>query len=91
MEIPVVENNHNNNITIYPNPAVDHFNISLNDSALKPDKISIINFSGKIVYQGVLNPENTNIQVSMNFKSGIYIVELGMGDLILFAQKLIIN
>jgi uncharacterized repeat protein (TIGR02059 family) len=78
-------------ITIYPNPAVNYIRIAIKGSAIKPDKVSISDYSGKIVLTQVLNPDYNNILIPINLKSGVYIVQLGAANLTLFAQKLIVN
>jgi uncharacterized repeat protein (TIGR02059 family) len=88
---PGNENTEKGNIIIYPNPAQDYFNISIEGPNLEPDKIRIIDFSGNIVFEDLLVPGIKNIQVPNNFSTGVYVVELRSGNLILDAQKLIIN
>jgi uncharacterized repeat protein (TIGR02059 family) len=78
-------------IKLYPNPARDIVNLSIDQSTLSPDIIRIINLAGKIVFQDKVNQDIKELQIPINFKNGIYIVELGSGDLILFTQKLIIS
>jgi hypothetical protein len=58
---------------------------------MEPDKVRIIDFPGKIILENKLNPGIKNVQIPINLKSGVYIVDLGTGNLILFSQKLIIN
>jgi hypothetical protein len=79
------------NIVIYPNPAQDFFSISIEEPKLVPDKIRIIDFSGRLVFEDSLEPGFKNIQIPKYLNTGIYIVELRSGILILDAQKLIIN
>jgi uncharacterized repeat protein (TIGR02059 family) len=78
-------------IIIYPNPAQDFFNISIEEPTLEPDLIRIIDYSGKIVFKDSLKPGIKNIQIQNNLNTGLYIVELRSGSLTLDAQKLMIN
>ena len=79
------------NIIIYPNPAKDFINISIDEPTTQLYKVRIIEFSGKIVFEEVLNPVITSIHIPISLKSGVYIVDLAVDNLILFAQKLIIR
>jgi hypothetical protein len=78
-------------IIIYPNPAQDVINISVEEPTLEPDIIRIIDHSGRIVFKDSLEPGIKNIQISNNLNTGVYIVELRSGSLTLDAQKLMIN
>ncbi len=79
------------NIIIYPNPAQDFFNISIEEPTLEPDVIRLIDLFGKIVFEDSLEPGIKNVQIPAYVKTGIYVVELRSGKLTLDAQKLIIN
>jgi len=78
-------------INIYPNPAQDFFNISIEDPTLEPVIIRIIDFSGRIVFEDSFEPGIDNIQIPNKFVPGVYIVKLRSGNVTLDAQKLIIN
>jgi hypothetical protein len=77
-------------IIIYPNPAQNFFNISIEEPTMEPNSISIIDLSGKIVFEEPFNPGIKNVQIPDNLTSGIYIVELKSGTITLDAQKLVI-
>src|SRR5450759_193666 len=79
------------NIVIYPNPAQDFFNISIEDPILAPVIIRLIDFSGRIVFEDSFESGIKNIQIPNKFVPGVYIVELRSGSVTLDAQKLIIN
>jgi hypothetical protein len=89
-QYPDTGNTEKTGIVIYPNPAKDILTISNEEPAIKTDKVRIIDLSGKIVLEEVLNPDNKTIQLPISLNSGVYIVQLGIGNLILFAQKLIV-
>jgi hypothetical protein len=84
-------NSENKNVVIYPNPAQDFFKISIKEPTMRPDKVRLIDSSGRIVFEGLLESEIINVQIPAFIKSGVYIVELRSGTLILDAQKLVIN
>jgi hypothetical protein len=78
-------------VKLYPNPADVLVNVRIDDSTLKPDFIRIVNLTGKVVYEDKIDPEIRDFQVPVDFKQGIYIVQLGSGELTFFAQKLVVN
>ena len=78
-------------INIYPNPAHDFVNISVEDPTLATQIIKIIDLSGKIVYKYALEQDTKNVQIPIDLKTGMYIVILESGKLIQYTQKLIIN
>ncbi len=78
-------------MVIYPNPVRNMLNISLGEPSRKPDKIRIIDYSGKIMLEEMLDPELKNLQIPVSLKSGLYIVELGSKNVFLFAQSLIVS
>lgn len=78
-------------VKIYPNPAHDYINIRIDEPTLLPDFIRIINFSGKVVFHNNVNPNIKYFQIPINLIQGVYIVQMGSGDLTLFTQKLIVR
>lgn len=85
----------NGNVTerkakIYPNPAHDFFNISIQDSTMFPLTIKIIDLSGKIVFINSLEQGIKNVQIPKNLTTSLYIISLESGNLIRQSQKLII-
>jgi len=78
-------------VKIYPNPAEFFVNISIDDNALNFDFINIINMAGKIVFRNRLDPGIRNFKIPIDFKKGLYILQMGLGGITLFTQKLIIN
>ncbi len=58
----------NNEILIYPNPALDKINISSTEAIRK---VTIINYAGQLVYEGCSSSIST-----VGFISGIYIIRI---------------
>ncbi|MGD0754928.1 MAG: T9SS type A sorting domain-containing protein [Bacteroidales bacterium] len=89
---PGSTNNEKMKIIIYPNPAKDFFNISIDAPNLQPVRVRLIDYSGKIVFEdSIFSPGLNNIQIPGNLSSGVYSVELRSGTTKLDDQKLIIN
>jgi Putative flagellar system-associated repeat/Secretion system C-terminal sorting domain/Right handed beta helix region len=82
--------NTNKNVIIFPNPAKSYVNISILEPAIKPDKVRLIDVSGKVVLEVKLNPDNKNVKIPLSINSGLYIVELEGGNLVLFSQNLVV-
>jgi len=78
------------NIIIYPNPASNLVNISIDANSVNPDKIEIIDHSGNVVFEKLIYSETRNIQIPLSVKSGDYVVELYKGNSVLLAKKLIV-
>ena len=78
-------------VKIYPNPAKESVNVRIEDMTMKADFIRIVNLTGKVVYEDELDPEIRDFQILIDFSQGIYIVQMGTGDLTFFAQKLVVN
>jgi len=86
----VDEENQNNNITIYPNPASDYVNL-ICESSKKDNIIYISDLNGKIVLKEKTKNGFSAINVNVsNFKKGIYIVSLA-SDNFIKKEKLIIK
>jgi Secretion system C-terminal sorting domain/Putative flagellar system-associated repeat/Bacterial Ig-like domain (group 2) len=79
-----------NPVKIFPNPAHDFINIQIVEPTLVPDLIKIIDLTGKIVFQNKVKPDIKDFQIPINLKQGVYIVQMGSGNQILFTQKLIV-
>ena len=87
---PHSDDNEGSKITIYPNPAHDYFNISIDDQTFTPKTLKLIDLSGKIVFTDKLEQDFKKVQIPENINSGLYIITLELGNLILYSQKLII-
>jgi uncharacterized repeat protein (TIGR02059 family) len=80
-----------NKIIIYPNPAPDYFNILFEEKFINPDLVRIIDLSGKVVFEDLIEGNIITVQIPPAIKSGIYIVELKSGSLTIFAQQLVVK
>jgi hypothetical protein len=78
-------------VIIFPNPAHEYFNIRIVEQKLVPDIIRIINLTGKVVLQYIVNPDMREIQIPINLIEGIYILQMGSGNTTFFTQKLIVD
>jgi uncharacterized repeat protein (TIGR02059 family) len=78
-------------VKLYPNPAREIINLRIDEPTLSLDFIRIINLLGDVVFQDIMNPDIKELQIPINLQNGVYIVQLGSGDLTLFAQKLIVS
>jgi hypothetical protein len=88
--IPNTGNTQNPKIVLYPNPTSNFLNISIDEATLPPDKIKIFNHSGNIVLEKSLDAANRRAHIPLSLESGNYLVELLIGKIVLFDQKLII-
>ena len=75
-------------ISIFPNPANDQFTINL-VNVDQTGQLSILDLSGKIVFEDLIVGEQSMIDVS-TLPSGIYVVNLKLGDNT-YTKKLIKN
>jgi uncharacterized repeat protein (TIGR02059 family) len=77
-------------VKIYPNPANEIVNILIDEPAFNPDFIKIVSLEGKTLFTDKVDPGIRQFQIPVNFKNGVYIVEMGTGEITVFTQKLII-
>ena len=78
-------------VKIYPNPANEIVNILIDEPNFNPDFIKIVSITGKVMYSDKIDPGIRQFQVPVGFRQGIFIVQLGIGKLTLFTQKLVVN
>lgn len=78
-------------IVIFPNPVQNLLNIAIEEPSIEFDKVRIIDYSGNIVFEKVVDPITRNMQFPLCLKSGVYLVDLGLRNLIMFSQKLIVR
>ncbi|MCX6262320.1 MAG: SwmB domain-containing protein, partial [Bacteroidia bacterium] len=78
-------------VKIYPNPAHELVNILIDEPTFVPDFIKIVSLTGKIFFDSKVDPDIKQFQIPIDFKQGIYLVQMGTGDLTVFTQKLIVT
>ncbi len=86
-------------MTIYPNPAINNVNISIEypdspeiqDLVMASRSIRIYGISGTLVAENPVEAGNNNFQIPLSLESGFYIVHLVSNGITISAQKLIIN
>jgi hypothetical protein len=78
-------------VKIYPNPAREIVNILIDEPTFNPDFIKIVSLTGKVLYNDKVNPGIRQLQIPIDFKQGIYIVQMGIGEMTAFTQKLVVS
>jgi uncharacterized repeat protein (TIGR02059 family) len=78
-------------VKIYPNPAHELVNILIDEPTFMPDFIKIANLTGMVIYDDKVDPYTRQFQIPIDFKQGIYIVQMGIGDITTFTQKIIVT
>jgi len=78
-------------VKIYPNPAASFTNISIEDQAFIPEFVKIITLSGTVLLYEKLDPDTRLFQIPFNFRQGIYVIQMGTGNITMFTQKLIVT
>jgi uncharacterized repeat protein (TIGR02059 family) len=77
-------------ISIYPNPARDHLNISISNPQPSIKRIMrIFDFSGKLCLEKTLETDLSH-KLLIDLRPGFYIVQLEAGSIIRIVQKLIV-
>ena len=87
-EIVLIKNENEFGFSIYPNPAVNEFKITLPGKFL-PANIEIINAQGIIVYKQKTNQATCNINKSLS--KGVYAVKVTGSNNSTVTQRLIKN
>jgi uncharacterized repeat protein (TIGR02059 family) len=77
-------------ILIFPNPAKDFIQIANFNPADQNPVLRIFDFSGKIVQEIKIDSATDLKNVPISLKTGIYITQLFMGQVVHYVQKLIV-
>lgn len=77
-------------VKIYPNPARELVNVLIDEQTFMPDFIKIVSLTGKILYSDKIDPDIKQFQIPLDFRQGIYVIQMGSGDITMFTQKLIV-
>jgi hypothetical protein len=78
-------------VKIYPNPASELVTVQIDKQTFNPDFIKIASLGGKVIYLEKIEPGMKQIKIPIEFRQGIYIVQMGSGDITMFTQKLIVT
>ncbi len=78
-------------VKVYPNPALDYINVRIEETNISPDFIRIINLAGKIMLEEKIQPDVSEFRLPIDLKQGIYILQVGEGNITLFSQKLVVH
>lgn len=81
--------NYKKDISIYPNPAKEYLNISNLEPSAETQIIRIFDFSGKLCLEVPLNAGISN-KIPLNLKTGMYIIQIVLGPIVKYAQKLVV-
>jgi uncharacterized protein YjdB len=76
---------------IYPNPATDHFNFSVQPASSLQLSLIIADLTGRIVMNDPLAFDSGELVIPVNFADGIYIVHLCSGNEVYDSGKLVIG
>ncbi len=67
----------NNAFKLYPNPSTGSFNIQMNEIKGKNAQISVLDLSGRVVYQQFLQVNGKlDTQLNLNLANGLYLLQL---------------
>jgi hypothetical protein len=72
-ETSLVKTKAGNNVTIYPNPVIDGFKVTIPSQNL-PANVQIMNAQGQIIYTQVINTATT--EINKQLAKGIYAVKV---------------
>jgi hypothetical protein len=71
------------NITVYPNPNNGTFNVSFNSSEAGDAKITLMDLSGRVIYEKLFNVEvgNNELPIELQaYTAGAYVLQLKQGN-----------
>lgn len=72
-----IENEELNQSSVFPNPASDHFNISIHQNMVNNCMITVVNLLGETVYSMVPNQPVMHLsKTQLGLKTGIYLVKI---------------
>lgn len=77
-------------VKIYPNPARELVNVLIDEPTFFPDFIKILSLTGNIIYDNIVDPGVRQFQIPTDFNEGIYVLQMGTGEITMFTQKLIV-
>lgn len=78
------------NIIIFPNPARNMVNTSIDANSVNPDIVEIVDHSGNVDFEKIIYSDTRNNKILLCVKSDYYVVELFKGDSMFYVKKLIV-
>jgi len=78
------------NISIFPNPTRDQLNVLILEPFAESLLLKIFDSNGALCFEHQLNPNVHNAQIPINLGAGVYLVQVLLGSVIMFAQTLLI-
>lgn len=78
------------NISIFPNPAHDMINILVLEPPLKAQTLRIYSYTGELCREVVLEQGINNYQIPISLRSGAYVLQILLGSMTVYSQKLIV-
>jgi uncharacterized repeat protein (TIGR02059 family) len=79
------------NMFVFPNPAREYINITIKEPSKDKQIIRIFDFSGKLCLETILDPLANTIHIPISLNSGVYIVQVILGSITSFTQKIIVT
>ncbi len=79
----------NNNMSVYPNPASNYFNLELQETISETAHLLIYSSNGKLVKQEYIQDKSSQISTTM-LRSGIYMIQIQNGN-VHYSQRLMIS
>jgi uncharacterized repeat protein (TIGR02059 family) len=76
---------------VYPNPVHNYINILIDDANHSANIVKIFDLKGKLVIEELIEQGTSKLQFPVNLNTGMYIITLQLGNIVLYTQKLIIN
>ena len=77
-------------VKIYPNPAIDHLSVSIDEPTAAINYIRIINLSSAVVFEANVGSSVKEFQIPINLSSGVYFVQLGLRNQPHYTEKLVV-
>ncbi|MGB8492738.1 MAG: discoidin domain-containing protein, partial [Bacteroidales bacterium] len=81
----------NESVQVYPNPARNYLNIHFLNMSISPDCIKIVDLAGRVVFSHKFEPDVMDLQLPVQLRQGIYVVQIESGGTLIYTQKLIIK
>lgn len=89
LTVGINEITENNPLLIFPNPSCNNLVVTIG-KIINNGKIEIINSLGKVVYHSYINQGSKNDINLTNIPSGIYVVQVRIGDIV-YSKKLVVS